>query len=295
MPVSTVSTNTRVPMLWEQGRARHSSTEDENDAGPSASSSAAVRDRDSVGARLFFARPPRPWASMIRLPLLLAAIALVLSSQPAAAQTTQSPAIVTQGNAVVTQPPDEARITIAVEARGAKPEDARSQAASAMTAVLTAVKPLVAADAVKTSAFSVEPETEYPNGSPRVKDYVARNQLEVRVDDLDCLPRVLDASVASGATSIAGLRFDVKDRARWEKEALMSAVQDALGRAAAIAAGAGKNLGAILRIEEQPTSSPTPMFRFAAGVAASRPSPETPIAAGDIEIRAQVSLTVEIH
>jgi Protein of unknown function (DUF541) len=125
----------------------------------------------------------------------------------------------------------------------------------AMTAVMTTLKKALPAEALATSAFSVQPEMERPNGVPRVKDYLARNQIQARVDDLEKLSDVLDASVASGATSVAGLRFDVKARAQWEREALRLAVQDATERAQAIAAGAGRTLGPVLRIQEERNSN----------------------------------------
>ena len=84
-----------------------------------------------------------------------------------------------------------------------------------------------------------------------MRGYIVRNQIEVRVDDLDKLGAVIDAAGASGATSIAGLRFDLKDRAVVERDALRLAVEDAMARARAIAAGAKATLGPILRIEEQ--------------------------------------------
>ena len=70
------------------------------------------------------------------------------------------------------------------------------------------------------------------------RGYIARNQIDVRVDDLDRLGPAIDAAGASGATSMAGLRFDLKDRAGAEREALRLAVEDAMARAKAIAAGA---------------------------------------------------------
>ena len=81
----------------------------------------------------------------------------------------------------------------------------------------------------------------------RVKGYVVRNEIEVRVDDMNKLSGVIDAAGSSGATSMSNLRFDLKDRAGAEREALRLAVQDAMERARAMAAGAQATLGPILR------------------------------------------------
>jgi len=197
---------------------------------------------------------------------------------------------------LIQRPADVAWTQIGVEARGTKPEEARQRAAEAMTSVLAALKRIVPQEAIKTSAYSVAPEMEYVAGAPRLKDYLARNRVEVRVDDLEKLSAVMDAGVSSGASSVSGLRFDVKARPELEREALRLAVQDAMGRAQAIAAGAGKALGPIVRIQETRVSSPqTATFEGAGGAGGGRGvATPVPVAPGDIDIRAITLMTVSI-
>jgi uncharacterized protein YggE len=215
---------------------------------------------------------------------------------PAEAQVVQdAPVIVTEGEAIVRQAADVAWVQIAVEARGANPAAARQQAASSMTSVMNTLKKMLAGDAIKTASFSIQPEMEYSDNKPRVRDYVARNQIEARVDDLDNLPGVLDAAVSSGATSVAGMRFDLKKRDDAEREALRLAVEDGMVRAAAIARGAKRDLGGIVRIVEQRAfDGPIrPMMRMTASAPAPPDTP-TPVTPGDVEIHAAVTLTVAI-
>jgi uncharacterized protein YggE len=70
-------------------------------------------------------------------------------------------------------------------------------------------------------------------------------------------------------------------------------VIDARSKADAAAAGAGRSIDRILRIEEQGVVVPVPMrmMREAAQVAADAPPP---ISAGQIEIRARVTLTAAL-
>ena len=227
-------------------------------------------------------------------------VALAVPGVTAAQTPVQSEnVIVAQGEAVVKQAPDVAWVTVAVEARGNRPEEARERAATATSSVLATLKTHVPATAIKTSGFSVVPEMDYRSG-PQVKGYVARNQLEVQVDDLDKLPQVMDASVSSGATNVSGLRFDVKARPQVEREALRLAVQDGMARAEAIAKGAGRALGPIVRMQEQRMTGQG--IRFAgfsqaggAGGGRGGAAESTPVTPGEIEIRAIVSLTVAIR
>ena len=48
--------------------------------------------------------------------------------------------------------------------------------------------------------------------SRSLREYVARNTVEVRVDEIARAGEVLDAAVGSGATTVSGVRFDLKDR-----------------------------------------------------------------------------------
>jgi len=119
---------------------------------------------------------------------------------------------------------------------------------------------------------------------------VARNTVEVRVDAIERVGELLEIAGASGATSLGGVRFDLKDRSKLEREALRLAVADARGKAEAIAAGAGRTIDRIVRIEEQGVSGgPVPvMFRREAQMTAAV---APPIEAGQTELRAQVTLT----
>ncbi len=163
-----------------------------------------------------------------------------------------------------------------------------------MTAVMQKIASFgIAKDAIKTTAIDLQMEFDYNNGKQTPRGYVARNTVEVRVDDLAKLGDVLDAVVSSGATMIHGLRFDVKQRSQIEGQALQSAVKDAMSKSQAIASGAGRGVDRIVRIEElSGGGEPMPMMRQYAMAKAADAS--TPVAAGEMEIRAQVRLTVAI-
>jgi len=236
------------------------------------------------------------------MPLIRRALVLVIPvlclAAPAVAQDatpdTKQPVIVTRGQANVKRAPDQAWVMIAAEARAANSADAQRGAADAMTAVNAALSRAgLPGDAIRTTGYTLQPDMEYVNGRGRVKGYIARNQVEVRVDDLKKLGGVIDAVGASGATSMSGLRFDIKDRATVERDALRLAVQDAMARARAIATGAGATLGAIVRIDEQGESAPPGIYAMRMTASAAG-APETPINPGELEIRASVTLTVGI-
>jgi len=188
--------------------------------------------------------------------------------------------------------PDRAWITIGAESRASSAREAQRQNTAAMTPIQEKLRGAgVPADAIKTVGYDVQYEWEYVNNRRVGKGYVARNTIEVRVHQIEKVGDLLEIAGASGATSLGGVRFDLKDRSRLEREALRLAVADARAKADAIAAGAGRSIERILRIEEQGVSGgPAPvMFRREAAVAATAAAP--PIEAGQTELRAQVTLT----
>jgi len=123
------------------------------------------------------------------------------------------------------------------------------------------------------------------------RGYVARNSIEVRVDDVSRLGELLELSVGQGATTVSGLRFDLKDRARLERDALRQAVADARAKAEAAAAGAGRAVDRVIKVEEGGGTPPPPMPMFRAQGAQLAASDAVPIATGQIEIRAVATVT----
>jgi uncharacterized protein YggE len=230
-------------------------------------------------------------------------MALALGAADASGQAAQpapaagDPVIVSQGEAVLMLRPDRAYVQIGAEGRAAQPAEAQRLAAAAMTGVQAALKALgIPAEAIRTSAYTVQPQYDYQNGRQTFREFLARNVIEVRVDNLDRLPEVIDATGTSGGATVSSLRFDLKNRGAAELDALRRAVRDATDRARAIAEGAGRTLGPILRLQEQRSSPPSPVFRsMAEGAGGRGGGMSTPIEAGEIQVRAQVTLTAAIR
>jgi hypothetical protein len=224
-------------------------------------------------------------------------MALVGFGGAALAQTPASAGgqfVVASGSGSLRRAPDRAWVSIAAESRATTPVEAQRLSAEAMTAVQKALAgAAVPEDAIRTTGYSLQPDMQYDDGRARVRGYIARNQIEVRVDDLARLGPVIDAAGASGATSMAGLRFGLQDRESVEQEALQLAVKDAIARARAMAAGAGVTLGSVLRIEQRGDLAGPPMPFATMRQAAD--TVETPIAPGELEIGADVTVTVAIE
>lgn len=230
-------------------------------------------------------RVPRAWCLVLGV--------MVLSSA-AQAQTADPASIVVSGEGVIQVAPDQAWVRIGTESRSKVSKEAQQRNAEVMTAVQQKLAALgIRQDAIKTVVVDLQPEFDYRDGRQTLRGYVARNTIEVRIDEFAKIGDVLDAAVSSGATNVHDLRFDVKNRQTIEQEALKAAVGSAMTKASAVAAAAQRTVDRILRIEESFTGGgePRPLVERAMMMKADA---TTPVAAGEIEIRAQVRLTVAI-
>ena len=114
----------------------------------------------------------------------------------------------------------------------------------------------------------------------------------VMVDEIARVGERLDVTVQGGATAISAVRFDVRDRGIVEREALRLAVVDARTRAEAAAAGAGRAVDRIIRVEDMRDGGmPRPMM----AMARAENGATTPFEPGLVEIRARVTLTAALR
>ena len=211
------------------------------------------------------------------------------TAQPPAAPST--PVVVTTGVGIVKRAPDRAWVTVTAESRAKTPQEAQKLNAAAMSSVLQKLKGAgIADEAIQTAEYDLQPQYDYNDGRQTLRGYVARNSLDVRVDALPKLGEIIDLAVGSGATTISGVRFDLKDRSAIEREALRLAVADARRRAEAAAEGADMKVAGIIRIEEH-TATVMPPRPVMAMRAEAAQQPTTPVAPGELEVRASVTVT----
>ncbi|WP_271198936.1 SIMPL domain-containing protein [Methylopila turkensis] len=229
--------------------------------------------------------------------LFAAAVAAAVAAGAARAEPAPGPharpaTISVTGEGSVSVAPDLAVVTSGVVTRAPTAAAALKANAAAMTKVIGALKAAKIEDRdVGTSGVSVQPQYDYgENRAPKLSGYEVRNTVTIRARDLDALGGLLDSLVESGSNQIEGLVFDVSDRDKRLDEARRAAVKDARRKAELYAEGLQVTLGEPLTVEERRSpeaSPPTPVFMRAKAMDAA---PSTPIARGEQELRAEVSV-----
>lgn len=190
--------------------------------------------------------------------------------------------------------PDEAVLTLGVQADGDTADGAFDRAAATMDAVVAAVAGQVTEDRIRTSRLSLEPRYDYTGERARLVGYTAAATLEIRVDAPGDVGAVLDAAVAAGANDVAGVAWVVEDDDAARTAALAAAVADARDAALQVAAELDVTLGAPLDIRVNAESGGGPPVLYERGMAEDSDGAGMPVLSGEQLYRAEVYVSFGI-
>jgi uncharacterized protein YggE len=205
--------------------------------------------------------------------------------------------VVVTGDATVPAQPDTAILTVAVVTQNAGASEAQAENASRTDTVVRAVKASAGAGAeVRTSGYSLQPQYTYKEGAPPViTGYVVRNAVTVTTGALDRVGPTIDAASRAGANNVDGLAFTLRRDEAARSQALTSATLEALSKARVVANALGGRVVRVVEVQEG-GAAPRPIHFYAGGgTAAAQADVPTPIVAGSLEIRAQVTLVAEVE
>ncbi len=191
--------------------------------------------------------------------------------------------------------PDTATISIGVVVQGGTSEEATSENAAIMSAVMEELKAIGLEDReIQTSYVSVYPIYNYEK-ERTITGYSASNNVQVTTSDLDKLSGIIDRSAAAGANEIGSISFSVSDEMQKKiREDLMEeAVADAESKADVLASSLGVEITGVKTssINEGSNSRvyyEMPEESMAAGGAS------TPIEPGESEVSISVHVTYYI-
>ena len=209
------------------------------------------------------------------------------------------------GHGTVTIVPNLALLNLGVETRALTVEEARAEAAAAMTGIIDALKARGIADRdIQTRYFNISPEytwQEVYEGSLRynkqvLTGYRVSNSVIAKVRDTDILGVTIDDVVEAGgdATRIQSIQFTVDDPSAAQTQAREEAVLDAAAKADQFATLTGVVKGDLLFITESGGSAPvTYDYGVRTDSFAAEAAP-TPISLGELEVHVYVQTVFAI-
>lgn len=212
----------------------------------------------------------------------------------------ESKSIHVTGTGSVTAEPDIATIYLGVSVEKETVEAAREEAASAMTAVIDALKDNdIAETDIQTENFSVYPQYDYTDMGRVLRGYRVNNTVNAKVRELDKLSDIIDDATTAGGDIVVvnSIQFMIEDPTPLQAQARTLAVQDAEAKARTLAEAGGVTLGKPITITETSwTGGPPVAYAETAEFAADDGArTSTPIQAGELTVTINVTVVYEIE
>jgi len=233
--------------------------------------------------------------------LIPAAVAGLMAAAPAQAQSVAETAfrattfnLSAFGETQVA--PDMATLSLGVQTDAPTAAEALKANGVRMTQVIAALRKAgIAERDIQTSGLSLNAQYTYEqNQPPKLSGYQASNQVTVIVRDLSRLGQAVDATVGAGANTVGGISFGLQNPQAAEDAARLAAVKALQAKADLYARATGYKVVRLVSLGEgggyNPTPQPIPMFAMAKREMAD----STPVAAGELKVRIDVSATYEM-
>jgi uncharacterized protein len=198
----------------------------------------------------------------MRRRLLVVALSTCAFSTGSMAQTPtaspSAPEVTTNGRGETRLAPDYAYVTIGVTYQAPNAVDAASENARRIEAILGALRGFGLNDRqLLTSRYNLTQNYEYPkNQPPKPAGFVARSTIRAEVHRLEDLGKIIDASIARGATEVTGVQFLASNTDEARRSAITEAVKQARADADAMARAAGGTLGRLIALNSGGISQP---------------------------------------
>jgi uncharacterized protein YggE len=186
-------------------------------------------------------------------------VVLLLTTHWAMADEPEPRVITVSGVGEVKAVPDRATVQLGVEARRLELEAARAEVTKGVSAFLDYCEELdIAAEKIATSGITIRPEYSWNNNVRRLTGYFVGRSLVVDLADLDKLGKLIEGAVDQGVNQVSEPVFGLKDRGRYEREAMTLAATDAQRNAATLASALGVTVGDVISISAQSSGPPPP-------------------------------------
>lgn len=193
-----------------------------------------------------------------------ALLGAMLCGTVAAADNDEHPrTIAVSGQGEVQAEPDQAIVSLGVESRKPRLEDARAEVTKTVDAVLKLTRDLkIDQKYVRATRISVQPEYNWDSSAKErnLIGYFVSRQVEVDLRDLEKLGTLLEKATDLGVNQLGDPRLESSKRRDLEREALGKAVADAKLNAEAVARAAGVKLGSARTIAASSGFVPVPVM-----------------------------------
>lgn len=194
--------------------------------------------------------------------------------------------------------PDQAELTLGVMAERKTAKQAQAAMAENLDRVVKALEGQgIEKKDVRTVGLNLEPVYDYgPDAPPKLIAYRASSNIAITTTKLDAVGDLLDLAVESGANTVQGVRFILKDQEKAKEEALDKALADARKKADQVAFKTGVKIKETKSVTVLDSSSeqPMPIYLRSAKLAEGG-APSMPVLPGQIKFNVRVEVQYSLE
>ncbi len=209
----------------------------------------------------------------------------------------QEHGISVSGEGKATGKPDIAQISLGVSKLAGTVEEARSQAAASLDAMIKSMRSNgVAKDDIQTEQFNIQPDYDYKDGRQTLRGFRVTNVVSAKLRDIDKTSKVVDDAVTAGGNDaqVQGISFTIDKPDDLKRQAREAAIAEAKAKAETLAKASGVGIGEPISISETGFQPPVPVLAGRGAADKSVASPQTPIEPGTLDVTVSVSVTWSI-
>lgn len=211
----------------------------------------------------------------------------------------RAPTLTVTGNGEAAGTPDRATVRLGAEAQGPDAMSAQNAVSTIMQKALQQIRAVgIEERRIQTSGLNLypiysqmKPGDEQPQ---RITGYRASNSVQIVVNDLKLVGRVIDAGINAGANQMQGISFDLENDLPQRTEALKQAVQEARTKAEAIAGALGVRLQGIDEVSEGGVNVMPPQPMYANSMMRTAMAVATPVQPGELRVHAAVTIRYRV-
>ncbi len=241
----------------------------------------------------------------IRNSVLNSALALILFGSSLTAQeksdrTDFRHTILVTGNGEAGARPDRAVVRLGAMSQTSQAETAQAKVNDAMQKALDGIAKLgVQKSSIRAAAlrlmpvYSTEKFSSTTEGQ-KVVGFRASNTLEITLDDLNLVGKVIDAGITAGLNEVQGVSFSLKNDLPQRTAALTEAAQEARAKAETIAKALGLTLAGVSEVTESGVHM-IPLHENFGGARMMAASVQTPVEPGEVRVQANVTVRYEFN
>ena len=239
--------------------------------------------------------------TILGLALPFRSIAQESKPLPSSVELQHPPTLSVVGNGKVAAKPDHATVRLGAQINRKTATEAQAAVNEIMNKALAEIKALgIPEKAIRTSSLNLYPihDQQRPSRNsddqPGIIGYSASNTVQVSLDNLDLIGKVIDAGMKTGVNRLEGVSFELRNDTEQRRSALVLAINEARAKASAMAPALEVTLGPISEVIEGGVSIEPPR-PFGAQRTFMAAEMATPVQPGEVQVEASVTLRYEIR